>query len=311
MKKFILPKKALWLVGACAVAMVSCYTIKSIEMPHEINAGEEFSIRATIISNQGANKSSGDYGLFGIRVPEDWDVSIPENVLEHYTKEGTCDATYKGVPNQIVTDVLNYRYPLAGYKWVAYSTGLDGDPKLNLSFDGDDMDYYVVNMKVKAGDKTGDYNLDFVFGDEEEAFAKYAQNMDHNPNQDPRLFETGTFVPDPTKENGKKDDGTLAPSVRNSVTTLDTSIKVKDGAGVATLAADAFEVRGGNDGCIHVVATGADAMNAIVTVYNAYGVQLDMKALSQGETSLRAQKGACMVQVLKGGSKSVKKIFVK
>ena len=310
MKNILRSKKVHMAFAAAALLVASCYTIKSIEMPHEVGAGEDFTVRATIISNQGSNASGGDWGVLGVRVPADFDVTIPENVLEHYNADGSLDKAYPGVPNEIVTAVLNYRYPQEGYKWLGFSTGLDGDPKLNLSFTGDDADFYVVNIKVKAGQALGDYKLDFVFGDEEDSFAKYAANMDHDPNQDPRLFETGTFVPDPTKENGVKTDGTPAPSVRNSVTTLDTSLKVVDGASVETIAADEFAIEGGKDG-IRVIAKGVNAAAAVVTVYNVQGQQLDCRSIVEGEATLRAAKGVNVVEVPKGNKKAVKKVFVK
>lgn len=310
MKKLLHSKKVHLLFAAAALAVASCYTIKSIEMPHEVAPGGEFTVRATIISNEGAKTSNGDYGIFGIRVPEDWEVEIPTNVLEYYDADGNLVTTYSGVPNEVVTNVLNYRYPADGYKWLGYSTGLDGDPKLSLGFAGEnDTDYYVVNCKVTAGMTEGDYELEFVFGDEEDGFAKYAANMDHDPNTDPRLFETGTFVPDPTKENGVKTNGDPAPSVRNSVD-IDTSIKVTDAAGVEAISADEFAIEGGTNG-IRVIATGAGAASAVVTVYDVEGHKLDCRSIIGGEANLKAVKGLNLVEVLKGGNKAVKKIWVK
>lgn len=311
MKKLLRSKKVHMLFAAAALLVGSCYTIKNIEMPHEIGAGEEFTVRAQIISNEGEKSSSGDWGVLGVRVPVDFEVTIPENVLEHYNADGSFDKAWPGVPNDIVTAVLNYRYPQDGYKWLGFSTGLDGDEKQQFGFTGDDADFYMVNIKIKAGQAVGDYKLDFVFGDEEQSFAQYAENMDHNPNQDPRLFETGTFVPDPTKENGTKDDGTPAPSVRNSVTTLDTSLKVKDGASIEVVDANDEIAVEGAEGGIRVIAKSASAATAVVTVYDVQGRQLDCRSVVNGEATLHAAKGVNLVEVLKGNKKAVKKVFVK
>ena len=100
------------------------------------------------------------------------------------------------------------------------------------------------------------------------------------------------------------------PSVRNSVTTLDTSLKVVDGASVETIAADEFAIEGGKDG-IRVIAKGVNAAAAVVTVYNVQGQQLDCRSIVEGEATLRAAKGVNVVEVLKGNKKAVKKVFVK
>lgn len=309
MSKFYYVKNLSFTLAAiCAIAVVSCYKIRSIDMPHTIAAGEEFTVKAAIVSTNGEQGVDNNYILFGIRLPEDWDISVPENVFEHYTAEGVLDGTWKGVPNEVLTDMFNYRYPVEGYKWIAYSTGVDGDPKNAFRFAGD-TDYIQVNIKVKSGNTPGDYKLDFIFGDEGENFSKYADDFAHDPNRDNRLCQTGTFAADPESENQIKDNGETNASIKN-VVDVDTSVKVTENGSVDNISADAFEILGGYDG-IRVVANSADVMDAIVTVYNTDGMQLDMKALSQGETTLRAQKGINIVEVLKGDSRTVRKVFVK
>lgn len=308
MKNFLRSKKVHMMLGSAALLVASCYTIKNIEMPHEVAPGEEFTMRATIGSDSGANKSDNTFGVFGVRVPSDWDVTIPENVLEHYGADGVLDETISGVPNEIVTNILNHRYPKDGYKWIGFSTGIDANEKMKLEFKGDD-DCYVVNAKIKPSDVEGDYELDFVFGDEEDSFTKYADKMDHDPNQDPRLFETATFAPDPTKENQINNGGETKPSI-HAVVDADTSVKVSKGAGVETISADEFVVEGAHNG-IRVIAAGSTVANAVVTVYSVQGQQIDCQSVVEGEATLRAVKGLNIVEVLKGKSKAVKKVFVK
>lgn len=311
MKNFLRSKKVHAMFGAAVMLVASCYTIKSIEMPHEVAPGEEFTMRATIISDGGSHKSDNTFGVFGIRVPADWDVTIPENVLEHYDKSGMLDETFSGVPNEIVTNILNYRYPKEGYKWVGFSTGLDAAEKTKLEFrEADNSDCYVVNAKVKAADAEGDYELDFVFGDEEDSFIKYAEKMDHDPDIDPRLFETGTFAADPTKENQINGKGETKPSIHSVVSNLNTSVKVAKDAGVETIPTDGFVVEGTRNG-IRVVASSASVANAIVTVYDVQGRMVDCQSVVGGEATLRAAKGLNVVEVLKGKAKAVKKVFVK
>lgn len=312
MKNFLRSKKVHALFGAAAVLVASCYYIKTVEMPHEVAPGDEFTARVTFIGNDGEHNNEC-FGVFGVRVPADWDVTLPANALEHYNADGTLDESFEpksGVYNEIVTNVLNYRYPKDGYKWIGYSTDLEDGQKMKTSFTGSDADFYVVTAKIKASDVEGDYVLDFVCGDEEDKFSKYAENMDSDPDNVPRLFETATFAPDPTKENQINSKGETKPSINYSVTNLDTSVKVASGAGVENIAADEFVVEGGVNG-IRVVAKGSDVANAVVTVYNVQGQQMDCQTVLSGEATLRAAKGLNMIEILKGNKKVVKKVFVK
>lgn len=343
MKNLIASKKLHLTLAVASLLVASCYKLQSIEMPHEVAPGSEFTITATIVGD-GAQNSIDSWGCFGVCLPEDWEVTEVFYQTIRGEKDADGNLSYADpIPgtmklNQIYSDIMAYRYSYikenepVSYKWVGFSTGLDedlveveGKKKPATNFSLGENDKIEVIAKIKAGKRLGDYRLEFMFGDEEDTFAKYVDKMDHDPQQDPRLFRTATFASDPEREDQKQiqlnpdmshkvdEDGNpiyeIKPSIQKPVD-VDTKISVATTTGVAEISADEFEITSCNGG-IRVISTDAGLDHAVVTIYDASGKTVDSCVISGGEARLEVSKGMCVVKVLKGNHQAVRKLYIK
>lgn len=296
MKTNFTSKKGIIALLAFMAVVTSCYTIKRIAQPHEIVAGQEITSRSVIIYAEGDNKQSPSYGCFGIRVPEGWTVSMPSNSYEQWEK-GEVTATHVMVPNEKYTDILNFRYPAKGYIWYGYST----TEKLAHKLHADLTDSIAVNCKIKApqGAADGEFEIEYAFGDEEENFEKYT-DLAWDSQHDNRLVETTSF---------ETPDGSSKHNTHTYVE-CDTKIKVISSSSISEVKADQYSVTGEN-GAIRFEVKGAQAANAIVTVYDAKGVIVDEKVANAEVTTLKAAEGVNIVSIISGNKRSVEKVLVK
>lgn len=262
MKNLIASKKLHLTLAVASLLVASCYKLQSIDMPHEVAPEAEFTISATIVNDHWEAIDNDSYGCFGISVPEDWTVEVPRNGYEYYASDDAVPVAYEATMNEIYTAIMEHRYHRDGYKWIGFSTEkmkhkltkspdkVDGDKKYTA--DAVPVDRIVANLKVKTGTTPGDYQLEFLAGDETENFEKYLDNMDHNPQSDPRLFEAGTFAADPAKENQVNKEGEIKPSIHN-VLNADTKISVSTTTGIVEVLASEFEIVGCGGGYLHKI----------------------------------------------------------
>ncbi len=156
-----------------AVLMVSCYKITLVQQAHTVVKGNVFNGKLVVKSTD--NTAGGVYhvyGLFGIRVPQGWEVDgdlVMTQVAKPTTDVGDPDynktITRKLVVSEQYTNILNENYPRKGYTWLGFIT--DKDFKSLLS--GDDPDkrvdsIYVTFTIATPYDHTGVYYLDYVAG---------------------------------------------------------------------------------------------------------------------------------------------------
>jgi hypothetical protein len=284
-------------------------------MPSEVDANGEFTVTTTIIGDGDANEITS-WGCFGILVPTDWEVT---DVVYNYIAEGAEPVVINMKANEVYTNIMNHRYSYVKdgdttttWKWVGFSSGLDGDDKTKTNIGSNNNNKVVCTAKVKVGATPGNYRLEILAGDEEDQFTKYADNLAYDPNNDNRLFETGTFAVTSDHENQTASDNSIKTSVHNPVTDQNTTIKVKstDTTGLSKVSADKVSFTAVNGG-VQVAVTDAAFANAMVTVYNAKGAKVDVSAIANGTATVKAQKGLCLVELLAGNQKIVKKLMVK
>ena len=125
------------------------------------------------------------------------------------------------------------------------------------------------------------------------------------------LLETGTisdlerFVQN--QELAKNDE---YPGIANPITDQQLNVSViRNTTSLEEAAAGDLHIIG-DRGSIRVILQDA-ADNAEVAIYNVEGKMVDSKVVAGGEALLKAAKGTCIVKVVKGDKKIVKKIFVK
>ena len=296
MKTYFTTRKSVVAVLALMAVVTSCYTIKRVAQAHEVAAGGEFTSRSVVIYAEGDNQNATSYGCFGIRVPEGWTVTLPSNAYEQWEK-GEVTATNPMIANEKYTAICNHRYPAEGYVWYGFSTTQKMKHQLHKDF----SDSIAVNCKIQvpAGAKLGDYEIEYVYGDEEDNFEKYT-DLAWSQSNDNRLVETSTF---------KTPDGSSEHNTHTFVD-VDTKIKVIESSGLSKVSADQYSVATADDAVLFEV-KGAEAKNAIVTVYNAAGQVVDSKVANSEVTTLKAQKGVNVVSILNGNKRSVEKVVIK
>lgn len=160
-------------IAVVVVVFISCYKINYVKQAHSVVRGNVFEGKVSVVST--GNTAGGVYhvyGLFGIRVPEGWEVEgkiVMTQVAKPTTDVGDPEynKTIKRnlIASQEYTDLLNRDYPRKGYTWLGYVT--ESDFKSLLS--GDDPDKRVDSIYVSytiapSSDHTGTYYLDYVAG---------------------------------------------------------------------------------------------------------------------------------------------------
>ena len=296
MKTYFTTRKSVVAVLALMAVVTSCYTIKRVAQAHEVAAGGEFTSRSVVIYAEGDNQNATSYGCFGIRVPEGWTVTLPSNAYEQWEK-GEVTATNPMIANEKYTAICNHRYPAEGYVWYGFST----TQKMNHNLHKDLSDSIAVNCKIQvpADAALGDYEIEYVYGDETENFEKYT-DLAYSEANDNRLIETATFE---TRES-------QAAEKNHSFVDVDTKIKVVAMTGLNKVSADQYSVSAEGD-AVRFEVKGVGAENAIVTVYNAAGQVVDSKVANSEVTTLKAQKGVNVVSILNGNKRSVEKVVIK
>ncbi len=152
-----------------ALILASCYKFGRIAMPTEVKGNEAYNSRVTAI-NDGGNGYQTGLSFFGIRVPQNWNVTVGEESYVQYAQEGIMDD--RGNPVNLkaamrycaeLTDMLNKSNPKEGYTWFAFQTkeciyrSIQGSG--SNAADSICIDYTVINDGV-----AGTYELDFMLG---------------------------------------------------------------------------------------------------------------------------------------------------
>ena len=170
-KRFLFINVALLAVAVCLCW--SCYKITLVVQAHSIVKGNVFNGKMVI---KDTNNTSGGvehvYGLFGIRVPEGWEVDgqiVMTQVAKATTDTGDPDynqtITRSLQSSQAYTDLLNRCYPRAGYTWLGFVTSSDFKTLLSGNDATKRVDSIYVNYTIAtSSDKTGVYYLDYVAG---------------------------------------------------------------------------------------------------------------------------------------------------
>ena len=155
------------------VVFISCYKINYVQQAHSVVRGNVFNGKVSVVST--GNTAGGVYhvyGLFGIRVPEGWEIDgkiVMTQVAKSTTDVGDPEynQTIKRnlIPSEEYTDLLNHEYPRKGYTWLGFVT--ESDFKSLLS--GEDPDIRVNSIYVSytiatSPEHTGIYYLDYVAG---------------------------------------------------------------------------------------------------------------------------------------------------
>lgn len=298
MKTNFTSRKGVVAILAVMAVVTSCYTIKRVGQPHEVEAGGEFTSRSVIIYKDGDSDVIESYACIGIRVPEGWTVSMPSNAYEQWEK-GEVTNTSTMIANEKYTAICNYRYPAEGYVWYGFSS----PQKLKHKLHADLSDSIAVNCKIQVPEDAnlGDYEIEYVYGDEEDNFEKYT-DLAYSVANDNRLIETSTFE--------TPDGSSTAEGKSHSFVDVDTKIKVVALTGLNKVSADQYSVSAEGD-AVRFEVKGAGAENAIVTVYNAAGQVVDTKVANSEVTTLKAQKGVNVVSILNGNKRSVEKVVIK
>lgn len=170
-KRFLFINVALLAVAVCLCW--SCYKITLVVQAHSIVKGNVFNGKLVIKdTNNTAGGMEHVYGLFGIRVPEGWEVDgqiVMTQVAKATTDTGDPDynqtITRSLETSQAYTDLLNRCYPRNGYTWLGFVTSSDFKTLLSGNDAAKRVDSIYVDFTIAtSSDKTGVYYLDYVAG---------------------------------------------------------------------------------------------------------------------------------------------------
>ncbi|MBQ8047602.1 MAG: metallophosphoesterase [Prevotella sp.] len=167
--------------------LASCYKFGRIVAPKQVNPHEAFNGRIVVV-NDNNNGPVTTYGIFAVRVPENWEVEVGENAYVQYAEEGVVIPADGEHPDEkpagpgsltgtmhyssLLSSFYNQSNPKEGYTWVAFVTdekhrvGVQGSS--SSSCDSIAFNYTVINDGVE-----GDYELDYIIGDEESDFERF------------------------------------------------------------------------------------------------------------------------------------------
>ena len=339
MRKFYLSKTAFFAAVLVALAMVACgLKITSIDVKSEVETDEEFTMTLNLDKADAENYSNNN-GLelyFGVRIPESW--SATELIaIDTDSKKTEEDNTFAFEASEGYAKVLEFCFPCKdGYKWVAFQStahhdvvsenGVKAFVKLKA---GSEMGAYDVDV-VAGGSQyvmpedlltpAGEVNINKVFGNDIEGnpagFSNGMTATEFKPSE--YIMSFGTIssreIADRTAYLQSKGytatvgDHTLplAMEITNVYDKGAAKVTVKQAeGGIGDVTEDnSVEVKAGAD-CVNIVAD-----DAVATVYNVSGRTTDAQAVN-GEATLRAEKGVCIVEVVKNNKKIVKKVIVK
>ncbi len=338
MKKIYLTKTALFAAVLVALVVVACgLKITSIDVKSEVDTNEEFTM--TLNLDKADAENYGNYnGLrlyFGVRIPESWSAT-ELTAIDTNSGKTEEENNFAFEVSEGYAKVLEFCFPCNdGYKWVAFQSigthdvvcesGLKAFVKLKA---GSEMGAYDVDV-VAGGSQyvmpedlltpEGEVNINKVFGNDIEGnpagFSNGMTATEFKPSE--YIMSFGTIssqeIADRTAYFKSQNltatvgDHTLplAMEITNVYDKGPAKITVKQTTGISDVAEDnSVEVKAGVD-CVNVAADGA-----VATVYNVSGRVLDVQTVD-GEATLRAEKGVCIVEVVKNNKKIVKKVTVK
>ena len=345
MRKFYLTKTAFLSAVLVALAVVACgLKISSISVDSNVEAGDEFDMTINLVkasdeSSQWAN-FNGNYLYFGVRVPEDWSATklIGIDTGNNTTAENN---TFLFENSEQYAKVLDFCFPCkAGYKWIAFQSVKtydvacqDGVKAVVTLKAGQALGTYDVDVVAGASTSvtpdniltsTGEVNLNTVFGNDINGHAAGFSNGQtasvFKPSEYIMLFGTISkseinertaylrskgYTATVKDENAAGHTLPLEMEITNIYENGAPKVTVNQSTGIDDVNVDGCVVVNGGVDCVNVTADGA-----VVTVYNVAGRMIDTKMVN-GEATLRAEKGVCLVEVVKNGKKVVKKVSVK
>lgn len=288
-------------------------------------------------------------GMCGVRIPVDWSVDgVPTciNTCKDGNKEIPADNIEK---SEFYTAFLEYCYPKEGYKWVGFQTKNDEKFLLRLPENGDDC--VTLSINLVSGETVGDYVVDLMVGSWQSGDLWWQNGTlsDYYSVEDGKYDFSKLFSVNGLGIGECKGNLLRASTITSHEQFERTQLMNPQGAYIAiakplinydnedgldrwnkeeaeqkellgvtvtnnpTLGVEDIWVNSlrivGDRGGIRVVLESAD--DAEVAIYNVEGKMVDSKVMAGGEALLKAAKGTCIVKVVKGDKKIVKKIFVK
>ena len=337
MKKFYVTKPAIFASAFLALVMVACgLAITSIDVKSEVETGEEFVM--TVNLNKASTDpqqwawTSNNWIYFGVRVPESWSATklVATDTGDNASAENN---TLSFENSEAYAKVLEFSFPCAdGYKWVAFQSvkqydivceeGVTAAVTLVV---GETLGKF--NLDVVAGGSTriaptdmlkenGEVNLNVVYGNNVDGGAALSDAKD-------ALITSEYIMNFGTISNGviadrinyfKQNNITatvagqtlpIQPSIAN-IYNKPVTVTVTKSTGIESVVADSSVEVNAGEGCVNVVADGM----VTATIYNVAGRMID-SAVVNGEATLRAEKGVCLVVIAKNGKETVKKVLVK
>ena len=212
--------------------LVSCYKFGRIAAPKVVNPNEAFEGRIVAVNDNSLGPASG-YSIFAVRVPENWTVEVGDNAYQQYatgdiTIPGDANDPTKPAEKANITDRMHYSAQLSsfynqsnpkeGYTWMAFVTdnvhrrGLQGHQ--NNSCDSIALNYRVLNDGV-----AGEYELDYIIGDEEKDFEQYGNDV--RKALGTRVYWTSTEASTIKKDDGNEAFNLVQPEYKTKVKVLE------------------------------------------------------------------------------------------
>lgn len=210
------------------LTLVSCYQFGRIVAARQVKAHESFDGRIVAIDD-GCNGPATGYGIFAVRVPENWNVTVGDSAYVQYAKENVTvpgdDSHEAEIANvadsmrysSLLSGFYNTTNPKDGYTWVAFVTlkphrrGLQGST--NNSCDSIAVNYVVTNDGV-----AGDYELDYILGDAEEVVENFVGRLDDAGGT--RIFHVSTEQAAMKRNGGEDFFDKVQPEFKTIVTVL-------------------------------------------------------------------------------------------
>lgn len=339
MKKFYLTKTAILAAAFLALVVASCgLIIQSIEVKSDVKTGEEFVMTINLDKDRSDNGYANNTNLYlywGVRIPESWEATklVGEDTGVNAT---TDDNTFTFEASEAYAKVLEYCYPCnVGYKWVAFQSikqydvnsdegvkasvtlvagNVEGEFKLDVM--GGGTPYLAPSDLLTAA---GEVNINKVFGNDIKGNPSGFGGLDTPTTFKPSeyIMNFGTIAQDEINARNTYfasrgvtatvGDKTLPIECENpNIYNKPVNVTVTKSTGIESVATDSSVEVNAGEGCVNVSADGV----VTATVYNVAGRMIDTKVVD-GEAALRAEKGVCLVEVVKAGKKIVRKVVVK
>ena len=293
----------------CAFAIVGCYKITDLSLPTEVAPGQSFSgwIKVEDAATDGG--SSPGYKALGVLVPNGWEVAVPENAYEHYNTTSGSIESKPGAYNEQWTQILNQYYTREGYTWWGFVT--TEKFATDLAVGNYVLTYFLITPSADAA--PGDYDLEFVCGDEENELDKYFPLEEHNQPategsfKNCRLRETSTIV---EEQEVKDASGAWVAGVFTHAIEMNTTVTVTGEAGINEINADNYSVKAVGNGQISIELNDAALANTIANVYDVNGRLIASRVLG-AENVIDAAQGLCVVTLINGNKTATQKVVVK